>query len=166
MDYSGQEENFRNKIYSEFKRIDEFVTFFRDEFVDSLYEIVTEYYHDVERDNVLVENLALYANEMISTAESVIYKDKSYSAYRIKEELVAMTRVVVKEPTEDQDPEFIEKIHQKAKELMVQHYPNIIELSGDGFRLLEKYARMYNWEFITNFYAEYYVNSADITTDD
>ena len=152
MDFSGQEENFRYKIYNEFKQIEDLLDEFRNDFGDAILELIQEYYPLLEKDDALSENIGLYANEIINAADSVTYKDQTYPVYRIKEELKAMTRIVVKEPSDGQDPEFIKRIHKKAKEILVNHFPQVIDLSGDGFRLLEKYTKMYNWEFITNFY--------------
>ena len=36
---------------------------------------------------------------------------------------------------------------------MVKHFAAIYDLSSNGFRLLEKNARLYNWEFVSNFQA-------------
>jgi len=47
--------------------------------------------------------------------------------------------------------DFGEAVHLKAKELMVSHFEAIYNLSSIGFRLLEKNARLYNWEFVSNF---------------
>lgn len=153
MDYFTHDGYLSEKLYREFERIDKFFEFFRDEFVASIQEIVFEYYPQYATSETLNDDLFLYANEIINTAESVIYKDSSYPACRLQEELEAMTRIVQKEPGTGQNHEFIKRVHFKAKELMVNHFPLINDLSGNGFRLLEKYTAMYNWEFVTAFYA-------------
>ena len=97
--------------------------------------------------------IRLYADEMLSCVESVLYKDKSYPEYRLKEEVEMLARIIDKKPEKGQSAEFIEKSHLAAKEMLVYHYPDIYDLSAEAFRLLEKYSRMYSWEFITNFYS-------------
>ncbi|MDA3929453.1 MAG: hypothetical protein PF541_10880 [Prolixibacteraceae bacterium] len=142
------------KIIKEFKRTDEFYSSFRHQFIISLFLIVKKHYKHLQLNEEMNNNLRLYADEILSCVESVTYKDSSYPAFRLEEELQMMTRIVVKVPNENQNPDFIEQVHLKAKEMMVLHYPDIVELSANGFRLLEKYSRMYNWEFVTGFYTK------------
>lgn len=151
-------ENYLRKIHKEFKQTDEFYDLFRAWFISEIYKLITEFYPKIVKNNNLGNKLKLYADEILSSTESVIYKDMSYPEYRIEDELRVMTRLTNKETNEDQNPEFIEKVHLKAKALMVEYYPNIIDLSANGFRLLEKNAKMYNREFVNNFYETDYSN--------
>lgn len=144
-----------SNIYSEFRKTDEFYKTFCDEFVDELCGIVGLYHPEMIKSSEVESNLRLYAREMLSTIEAVKYKDESYSAHRLDEELQMMTRLVVKEAEAEQIPEFIDHVHEQAKAMLVRHFPDIIDLSGRGLRLLEKNSKMYNWEFITNFYLLY-----------
>ena len=151
-------ENFDNlnplyPVFEEFKKTDEFYDLFRKEFAASLASVIQAHYPYLDFDSETEEILRLYANEILSSTESVLYKDKSYPRYRLEEELTLMTRLVIKKPGEGQNSNFIEETHMKAKEIMVKYFGEIMNLSANGFRLLEKNARMYNWEFITNFYA-------------
>jgi len=141
-------------IIREFKRTDEFYNSFRHQFIISLFLVVKRFYRDHQLNETMNNNLQLYADEMLSCVESVLYKDFSYPEFRMEEELKVMTRLVVSKPEYDQHNEFIEKIHLKSKEMIVRHYPAIFSLSANGFRLLEKYAKMYNWEFVSTFYAK------------
>ena len=152
MEEFDREKNLHNTI-REFKQTDEFYNSFRHQFIVSLFLVVKRYFKTLKLDEEMNHNLQLYADEMLSCVESVIYKDSSYPKFRMEEELGIMTRLVNKQPKPEENAEFIDKIHLKAKEMIVRHYPAIEELSGNGFRLLEKYAKMYNWEFIANFYA-------------
>ena len=151
MEYFDKEKYIKN-IYEEFRKTDAFYNSFRKQFVSEIVQVVREHHPETEKNPILQEDIKLYADEMINTAESVVYKDKSYPGYRLLYELEVMSRLVVKEPENNQNTQFIHDIHQKAKALMVLHYPEIFDLSANGFRLIEKYAKMYNWEFITNFY--------------
>ena len=149
---SFDKEHYINKIYSEFKKTDEFYNSFRKQFIAEILKICMVFYLKIEINALFTENLKLYADEILSTTESVIYKDQSYSETRINEELVLMKRIVVKDFEAFHNRNFIEMLHLKTKELIVQHYSNVIDLSGNGFRLLDLYTKMYNWEFVTNFY--------------
>jgi hypothetical protein len=141
------------KVLIEFKRTDQFYSSFRLLFKARLVKVIVEYYPHIDGDNDLDSNLNLYADEILSCVEAVVYKDNSYPEFRIQEELDVMTRIVVKEADQGQDPEFIDQIHLAAKAMIVDSYPEIVDLSGNSFRLLEKFSRMYNWEFIVAFYA-------------
>lgn len=153
MEEFDSNKDFHNMI-REFKQTDEFYSSFRHQFIVALFLVVKRYFKNMLLDEEMNHNLQLYADEMISSVESVLYKDSSYPIFRMEEELGIMTRLVNKQPKPEENIEFIDKIHLKAKEMIVKHYPAIEDLSGNGFRLLEKYAKMYNWEFIANFYAQ------------
>ena len=153
MEEFDREKDFHNTI-REFKQTDEFYNSFRHQFIVSLFLVVKRYFKELRLDEEMNHNLQLYADEMLSCVESVIYKDTTYPKFRMEEELGIMTRLVNKQPKPEENIEFIDKIHLKSKEMIVRHYPAIEDLSGNGFRLLEKYAKMYNWEFIANFYAQ------------
>ncbi|MFA9392187.1 MAG: hypothetical protein ACERKD_20415 [Prolixibacteraceae bacterium] len=152
MEDFDRNKNLHNMI-REFKQTDEFYDSFRHQFIISLFLLVKRYYKELKLDLEMNNNLKLYADEMLSCVESVLYKDSTYPDFRMEEELGMMNRIVNKEPTEEENAEFIDKIHLKAKEMIVMNYSGIEELSGTGFRLLEKYSKMYNWEFVSNFYA-------------
>lgn len=145
-------ENYINNIFTEFTKTDEFYDVFRFQFIFEMKEITADYYPEFDINKEYESILKLYADEVLSTSESVIYKDKSYPDYRIVEELQIMSGLVVKEYEKFHKSIFIEAIHHKAKELIVRHYSEVFNLSANGFRLLEKYTLMYNWEFVTNFY--------------
>jgi hypothetical protein len=51
----------------------------------------------------------------------------------------------------EENDDFREAVHLKAKELMVNNFTGIYNLSSTGFLLLEKNAKLYNWEFASNF---------------
>lgn len=142
-----------HNLIKEFSRTDEFYNSFRQQFIITIFLVIKKYFKEKQLDQKMDQNLRLYADEMLSCVETVLYKDKSYPDYRLAEELEMLGRVVGKQQPDERNPEFVERIHMSAKELIVNHYPDVFDLSADGFRLLEKYAKMYNWEFLTNFYA-------------
>jgi len=62
-----------------------------------------------------------------------------------------MNKVVNNLSESIENRELGQQLHQKAKEMMVRFNPELMDLSADGFRLLEKYALMYNLFFLDGF---------------
>jgi len=145
-------ENRMRHLSEVFKKTDEFYSSFKKEFGRSIYTVIHEFYPAFEPGHVLDDILQVYAEEILSATESVIDKDHSYPEYRLDEELRIMNRLVNRESDPRQNEAFMEAVHRRVKKLMVTHYPDIAGLSGYGFRLLEKNAKMYNLEFMANFY--------------
>ena len=144
---------FQHQINSEFRKIDEFLHEFENDFANAMHKIINEEYPGVAITDKIEEAVLMYANEVINVAESVCDKDMHFSDTRLNEELNNMTSVVEKYPPENYDLKFLQKAHHKAEELVVNYYPYIFELSSNGFRLLEKYCQMYNWKFVDIFQA-------------
>jgi mRNA-degrading endonuclease HigB of HigAB toxin-antitoxin module len=142
----------QNNLKYKFRRIEEFLHEFQNEFINGQVEIIQKHYPDILYHKKLQENILLYSNQIFSVAESVYDKDFHYSEPRLEEELEAMTQVVDKFQLEKPDAEFILKTHLKAKEIMIKFFPELFDLSGNGFRLLEKYCLMYNREFGAGFH--------------
>ena len=140
-------------ILEELKKTDEFYSFFKIEFSDVMYGLINEFYPASGENPLINDLLQSYALEILSSTESVIDKDLNYPQYRLDEELSVMSRLVLKLTEGKHNKAFVNAVHQKAKELMVKYYEAIQDLSSIGFRLLEKNAKLYNWEFISNFYS-------------
>lgn len=142
------------KIIKEFKRTDEFYNSFRERFIVATFFVIKRYYKQLKLDEEMDRDIRLYADEMLSCVESVIYKDLTYPEERLEEEVKVMTRIVQKDLESFHNMAFIEKLHVVAKEQIVTNFPQIMDLSANGFRLLERYSKLYNWEFITNFHKQ------------
>jgi len=140
-----------NKLFADFKRTDEFYISFKREFEELLFDIILDYHPNFIQKNVLHEIISLYATEVFSASESVIDKDHSYPEHRMIEELQYMDRLLTKEQAMAFDNDFSNTIHDKVKALVVKHYPNIINLSMHGFRLLERNLKLYLYGFISQF---------------
>lgn len=140
-----------NELFADFKRTDQFYVSFKLEFEEHLFDIILDYHPNFDQKNVLHEMISLYATEVLSASESVIDKDQSYPEHRMIEELEYMDRLLNKEQAMAIDDEFSNTIHNKVKELIVIHYPNILDLSNHGFRLLERNMKMYLYGFISQF---------------
>lgn len=140
-----------NFILEELKKTDAIYNIFKKEFSEIIYSVINQYYPTITNDSELEELIHSYALEILSSTESVIDKDSNYPQYRLYEELITMNQLVLRLQNEAQYDTFSEAIHLKAKELMVKYYTSIFSLSANGFRLLEKNAKLYNWEFISSF---------------
>lgn len=144
--------NFHSGLKAEFKKLDDFLESFQNRFTHELSELINETYPKALQFENTNELMTTYANHIFSTAESVSDKDSSYNEVRLAEEVKIMNSVVKKfSDDNDFDPEFAERVHQKAKEIMVAFHPDLMELSANGFRLLEKYSMMYNKMFMGDF---------------
>ncbi len=106
-----------------------------------------------EDDSEIDTLLGIFATQVFNSTESVIDKDTTYPEYRLVEELDVMRKIVSKIPGFDRNSDFSETIHQKAKALMVEHFEATLDLSANGFRLLELNSKMHTLEFVANFYS-------------
>ncbi|WP_167607916.1 hypothetical protein [Maribellus sediminis] len=146
--------SFHSSILAEFKKLDDIMEAFQNEFKTEILDIINNSFKQANFSEELKEMVLTYANQMFNTAESVSDKDKNYNEFRLADEVNIMTKVVTELSEQNKESkELADKIHQKAKELMVNYNPFIMDLSANGFRLLEKYTLMYNNFFIGSFTA-------------
>lgn len=138
-------------ILEEIKKTDTFYNLFKQEFSVLIYHIFQEFYPDTRPGDEIDDLLQDYAVAILNTTESVIDKDRNYPLCRLEEELATMNRLTLKLSKPEENNGFREAVHLKAKELMVDNFTGIYDLSSTGFRLLEKNAKLYNWEFASNF---------------
>lgn len=140
-------------IKEELKKTDEFYNLFKREFSKIVGNLILEIYPTVKSDPVLDGIITNYAVVILNSTEAVIDKDQSYMDYRLEEELNTMTQLVLKLTEIKKSDAFTDAVHQKAKEQMVKYFDDIYDLSANGFRLLERNAKLYNLEFCANFYS-------------
>ena len=138
-------------ILEEIIKTDTFYNLFKKEFSELIYNIIQEFYPETIPGDELDELLQSYAVAILNATESVIDKDRNYPSYRLEEELGTMNRLTLKLSKLEENNDFREAIHLNTKELLVKHFVAIYDLSSTGFRLLEKNAKLYNWEFASNF---------------
>ncbi len=138
-------------ILEEIKKADTFYMLFKKEFSELISTNIQEFYPEIRPCEEIDELLEAYAVAILNATESVIDKDRNYPLYRLEEELGTMNRLTLKLPKPSENNDFREVIHLQTKKLMVKHFTAIYYLSSIGFRLLEKNAKLYNWEFSSNF---------------
>lgn len=140
-------------ILEEIKKTDTFYSIFKREFSESINPIIQKFFPDTilseETDNLR----QAYAVAILNATESVIDKDQNYPLYRLEEELDSMNRIILKLSLKKEYYDFAEAVHLTAKELIVKKFTGIYDLSSYGFRLLERNAKLYNWEFVSGFLA-------------
>nr|WP_321354491.1 hypothetical protein [uncultured Draconibacterium sp.] len=147
MEHQNFNKDFQLKLSAEFKRIDKFLEKFQRHFIrEQLLIANAQTDLNVPKDE-LNKQLKQYASRMFSCADSVADKDENYNEIRLTLELEAMTRATNKYPARFRESEFARRTHKKAKALLIQFFPELMELSANGFRLLEKYCLFYNLEF-------------------
>ena len=137
-------------ILEEIKKADTFYNLFKKEFSVLIYHIIQEFYTDTITCDEIDELLQAYAVAILNATESVIDKDRNYPSYRLEEELATMNQLTLKLSKLEANNAFREAVHLKAKEIVVNHFKDIFDLSSTGFLLLEKNAKLYNWEFASN----------------
>lgn len=122
-------------LFKEFERIDKFYH----SFVDALYQdiLLSEEFDEVWLDKFVsvkreFEILALEIGRMVST---LIDKDTSYPDYRLKDELDRMNKYFLKLGKKNSLQRTL--LLPVVKNVIVNRFPQIVELSGNGFRLLE-----------------------------
>ena len=143
--------NFHSNLVEEFRKLDDILESFQNKFSEEVFSCIRSQFPNLVIDEDLEELVLTYANQIFNTAESVSDKDKNYNEIRLAEEVSVMNKVVGKLSEDKENWELGQQLHQRAKEMMVRFNPGLMDLSADGFRLLEKYTLMYNIFFIDGF---------------
>ncbi len=149
MDLFDNEGNIKS-ILEGIQKADTFYNAFKEEFSEAVFGIIRGFYPEAGRNEEIENLLLLYAVAILNSTESVIDKDHNYPYYRLEEDLGAMNKIITRFDNSTRSNGMDKAIHEKAKELVVKHFDAVFELSGIGFRLLERNARLYNLEFVVN----------------
>lgn len=139
------------RIFKEFKKVDEFYGAFKKEFETNIVLKIIDFHPDFKRTESFDELLDQFSVAALSITHSVLDKDSSYPDYRKAEDLQALQAYYTKARSLAKNKELADVLHQKTKELLVKYYPKIVDLSGDGFRLLELNLKLFNLEFVASF---------------
>ncbi|WP_243350007.1 hypothetical protein [Parabacteroides sp. FAFU027] len=138
----------RSQFLEEFKKVDKFYNTFKEEFETEIINIIRLHYPAFIRTDEFNELLSQFAIAALSITHTVLDKDESYPDFRKTEDLAALRAYYAKAIQTTKNIELTEQIHLKTKELAVKYYPKIVDLSGDGFRLLELNLKLFNLEFV------------------
>ncbi|WP_291855519.1 hypothetical protein [Marinilabilia sp.] len=137
------------KILEGFKEQNELNSSFKNHFIQSVYRKIESLFPERDFGSGLADRILLYAENSISCTESVVEKDFNYPACKKDEEVKRMKQLIGKLPTF----EYEDLIHAEAKKSIVEFFPDVFKLSGQGFRLLELNTRFFNQGFMDDFYA-------------
>lgn len=154
MEHQDFNKDFHLKLSAEFERIDKFLDKFQKRFIGKQSIIIKTLPNTKAAQSNLEEQLTEYANRIFNCADMVADKDENYNEVRLTLELEAITRATNKYPEHIRNTELSKQTHKKAKELLIKFFPELIELSANGFRVLEKYCLLYNYEFISALYKQ------------
>ena len=149
MEHQNFDKDFHLKLSAEFKRIDKFLEKFQRHFIREQLIVASAHLDLNLSEKEKTEQLKNYTNRIFNCADSVADKDQNYNEIRLALELESITRATDKHPLLFRESELARQTHKKAKELLIQFFPELMELSANGFRLLEKYCLFYNFEFIS-----------------
>ena len=149
MEHQNFDKDFHLKLSAEFKRIDKFLEKFQRHFISEQLIVASTHLDFNLSEKEITEQLKNYANQIFNCADSVTDKDQNYNEIRLALELESITRATDKHPLRFRESELARQTHKKAKELLIKFFPELMELSANGFRLLEKYCLFYNFEFIS-----------------
>ncbi len=127
---------------------------FRKKFVSNIFKLILEFYPDTKISVRINTDLNIFADEIIGSSESIMIKDCTLSESELEKELHLVERLLVNELQSVDNPVFDESIHHEVKKMLVDFYPEIFELSGNGLRLLERSSKMFCWEFVIGFHAQ------------
>ncbi|WP_319479429.1 hypothetical protein [uncultured Draconibacterium sp.] len=147
MEQQDFNKEFHLKLRAEFKRIDKLWEQFQRHFIREQLLIANEHPDFNLPKDELNKVLKQYAGHLFGCADSVADKDENYNEIRLALELESITRSTNKYPLRFRESQLARQTHKKAKELLIQFFPELMELSANGFRLLEKYCLFYNLEF-------------------
>ncbi len=134
-------------MLSQFKKIDKAIDKFTYEFKFNIQPIIYKYYPNIKDDEALEKLVYNYAMETYEFADSVINKDQHYNEERKKEEYKSMDSLISKIEDKFTQPEFNELVHKKAKELIVNNFTQVMDLSALGFLIMEKYTQLNFYTF-------------------
>jgi hypothetical protein len=138
----------RLQFLEEFKKIDKFYNTFKEEFETEIITIIRQHYPTFEQTEEFDELLSQFAIAALTIMHTVLDKDATYPDFRKTEDLAALHAYYAKAIQSTENRELAVQIHQKTKELAVKYYPKIVDLSGDGFRLMELNLKLFNLEFV------------------
>lgn len=142
-----EQNDFRYNLIAEFQRIDELFDKFQLVFSRELSIVVRDEQPQAGSSSKMKEHVSLFAKQIFSIVESVFEKDQQYSDSRLKQELDSMNLVVEKYAVTVLKDRYVKKVHDVVKKVIVLFFPDLLDLSGNGFRLLDKYSKMYSCLF-------------------
>lgn len=132
-----------NSMLQNLKKTDAIYTTLKNKFALSIKKNILDYYGASVFSNELLEEIELFSASVINLTETVIDKDKNYTEQRFLEDYEGIAKAVSKMNPDPAGIAFRAAILGQSKEMMIENFEEIFELSSTGFRLLEKEASWY-----------------------
>lgn len=132
-----------NSMLQNLKNTDAIYTTLKNKFALNINKTILDYYGGSVFSNELLEEVEMFSTSIINLTETVIDKDKNYTEERFLEDYEGITKAVSKMNPDPTGISFRATLLGQSKEMMVENFEEIFDLSSTGFRLLEKEASWY-----------------------
>lgn len=129
-----------NSMLQNLKNTDAIYTTLKNKFALNINKTILDYYGGSVFSNELLEEIEMLSASVINLTETVIDKDKNYTEQRFLEDYEGITKAVSKMNPDPAGISFRAALLGQSKEMMVENFEEIFDLSSTGFRLLEKEA--------------------------
>lgn len=126
------------QIFLEFKKYDKLHHRFLSDFENGIYNFIADHPESIHLQESFPEDLKSFSYSLISCAYEVIEKDTTYPDYRMEMELENMERLLQNYPVPQDNAIFSEGFSMMSKAKMPKYFPQLYDLSANGFRLLER----------------------------
>ncbi|MFV0376635.1 MAG: hypothetical protein ACK5JD_04945 [Mangrovibacterium sp.] len=134
-------------IFEQFKLVESFREQFKARFANCFRPVLTDTFR-IGASTELDEFMEWMADEAISFTEAIIDKDRNYSEFRIDEELKSMDTVLQRFSVLQVFHPGAFQIKFELNKLILSFYPALYELSGSGYRLLERNVNYFVFTFV------------------
>jgi len=138
-------------IFEQFRLIDGFRDDFRNELASRFIPVLNSEY-GISDEHQAMNLMYDIAEDSMNFVEAVIDKDRNYPEYRQKLELAAMDRLLKKVDFTMFDKREIQKMKYHLNEITLKYYPALYELTGFGYRLLDRIVSYYSYVFVSYIY--------------
>jgi hypothetical protein len=126
------------QLFHEFEQYDKLHLKFVLDFENSIYNFIADHPKNIKLSVSFPEDLKLFCNSLINCAYEVLEKNETYPEYRMQIELKNMDKLLRHSPQPFGNEIFSKDFSQMAKAKMPTYFPQLFDLSSDGFRLLQR----------------------------
>lgn len=137
MKQSEQRSNIENILY-EFTQLDLIHQKMITEVENIVYTIISDNIELLHSYPDLNQDVNSFSIDLINSTHSNIDKSQNYPAYRMKIELDSMDKLINRHPKSRYTNAFIKQLEHNIIAKIIDLFPEIMDLSADGFRLLDK----------------------------
>jgi len=145
--------NWKNIILKEFQKINEFNSNLRLIFYNSTLPYVTKLPYTSNQKSIN-ELMLLFAKHFVQIMEATIYKNDTYTDYRLNLEINHLQKVLDRGSKPKIDNKFDQEITKLFNQLAIDNFPAIFDLSGNGFRLLNLNLQLFANDFLSDLHFE------------